>query len=86
MKPPRCFLCGAWIPQDKVDEYGMGDDQGIIEFKKTKKDLEWDKKHFPEQAPYAEWFCAVHYPRAKSLSKHTTRDAIDILTAEFGLS
>ncbi len=80
MKPPYCFVCGKRIPNESLYKEG----QGLIEFAKTESDLKWDKNHKPEHPPYAEWFCAIHHARAKSLSNLTRAEAVKALTAEFG--
>ena len=55
MRPPRCCICEEWI----------GDTGQILEFAKTQKDLQWDKRRdeevdFVGHPPYVEYFCEEH--------------------------
>lgn len=80
MKPPNCVVCGVRIPYEDIDKEG----QGLVEFKKRAGDIAWDKNHKPEHPPYAEWFCASHYPRARELAGEHISDAMPILLREHG--
>ena len=70
MKPPICCIC------DKELEPSEG---GLVYFKKRDSDIEWDKKVEEElvgHPPYAEWFCDLHYQKAKDLAHLTIDEAL----------
>ncbi|MEM7181664.1 MAG: hypothetical protein AAF518_12170 [Spirochaetota bacterium] len=55
MKPPRCCICDEWI----------GETGQLLEFAKTEKGLQWDKRRdqeigFVGHPPYADYFCEKH--------------------------
>ncbi len=72
MKPPICHICGKRME-------GMGDGS-LIYFKKGPSDFEWqermEKTGGVGHPPWAEWFCAKHYNRAKELSHLTRTEAM----------
>ncbi len=67
MKPPYCTICNAFIK-----DFDRG---GLINFKKTQNNLEWEQRmkreNKVEHPPYAEWFCEDHYPIANQFSHLT---------------
>ncbi|NVM28305.1 MAG: hypothetical protein HWN65_05645 [Candidatus Helarchaeota archaeon] len=76
MKPPICCLC------DKELEENEG---GLVYFKKSPSDLEWDNKMkqpgMTGHPPYADWFCDVHLGKAKKLTNLTIQEALKLLKA-----
>ncbi|MHA1684232.1 MAG: hypothetical protein ACTSUE_25065 [Promethearchaeota archaeon] len=78
MKPPRCIICGKRLVYDEIDN----ETRGLVEFKKTESDREWDADHPPEHPPYAEWFCSKHFKRASDLKNLHRHEALKILTRE----
>jgi hypothetical protein len=75
MKPPICRIC------DKTLE-GQ-DDGGLIYFKKRHSDIQWEKRMEEiggvGHPPNAEWFCRMHYKKAKELKELTIDKALKIL-------
>ncbi len=78
MKPPYCFLCNI-----RIDDFAH---DGVIYFKKTKDDLDWEKRMKEERKvehpPYAEWFCEEHHPIAKKYSHLSWAEAIPKIKEE----
>ena len=78
MKPPVCSLC------DKELEDNEG---GLVYFKKTPSDLEWDTKMeqpgMSGHPPYADWFCALHLDKAKEFANLTIKEALIRLKATY---
>jgi len=75
MKPPICCICDK-----ELDE----DEGGLVYFKKSASDLEWDKKMNEKPGmvghpPYAKWFCGAHYNKAKELTSFTLKEALKFL-------
>ncbi len=74
MRPPICYVC------DKEFDLDEGD---LIYFKKSEKDLEWDKKMeqpgFVGHPPHAEWFCNEHIKEWKALQHLTLKEAKKII-------
>jgi hypothetical protein len=72
MKPPICHICGK-----RMEDI---DDGGLIYFKKRSSDMEWEEKMKKiggvGHPPWAEWFCAKHYDRAKELSHLTISEVM----------
>lgn len=75
MKPPIYCIC-----HKRLD---YPDDGGLIYFKKRQSDKEWqktmEKKGMVGHPPYAEWFCEIHYEKAKELKNLTIDEAMGIL-------
>lgn len=78
MMPPECRLCGKDFDPFKKD-------RGLVYFKRTESDIEWDRKM--EQTgmvghpPYAVWFCKKHYKKAKALENLSRAEAMAQLKA-----
>jgi hypothetical protein len=74
MRPPICGIC------DKEFQEAEG---GLVYFKKRPSDIEWDKKMqqpgMTGHPPYAEWFCGIHYGKAKELSHLPIDEAMKLL-------
>ena len=68
MKPPICILC--------VKRFNPQEEGGVVNFKKRKSDIEWEKKDIVEHPPYAEWFCGNHFHLAEKLSNLTIDKAM----------
>jgi hypothetical protein len=79
MRPPICLIC-----QKKNFDLNKG---GLVYFKKSKEDLEFDKRvektHIVAHPPYAEWFCEEHFPKANELSNLTKNEAVKKLKQLF---
>ena len=75
MRPPICAICDK-----RLEDMNDG---GLIYFKKSPSDLEWDKKikqkGWVGHPPYAEWFCKEHYKEAFKLKNLTKREAMELL-------
>ncbi len=71
MKPPICHIC-----RKPLDE----NSGGLVYFKKTASDLEWDRKMSAPgmigHPPYAAWFCDKHYAMAENFSELTLAEAV----------
>ena len=78
MRPPECAICGK-----EFDEDTKG---GLIYFKKRFSDKVWNRKMDriggTGHPPYADWFCEIHYQRAKELSNLTIDKAMSKLRNE----
>ncbi|MHA1803926.1 MAG: hypothetical protein ACTSU4_05270 [Promethearchaeota archaeon] len=71
MRPPICAVCG-----ERFDPAGKG---GLVYFVMRKSDEEWRKRmkkiHSVGHPPWAEWFCAKHYPIAVKYNTLTIDEA-----------
>ncbi len=78
MRPPICRICDK-----KLADLNGG---GLICFKKSLSDIEWEKKMEEiggvGHPPYAEWFCKKHYNKAYELKHLLIVEAIKILRFE----
>ena len=74
MRPPICDICNK-----KFDDK----EGGLVYFKKRPSDMEWDirmqQPGMVGHPPYAEWFCGLHYEKAKDLSHLTIDKAMELL-------
>jgi len=73
MKPTICEICHKrFTPSDKA---------GVVYFRKSPGDIEWDKRVEEEgiigHPPYAEWFCEIHHPQAKKMETLTRMEAMN---------
>lgn len=73
MMPPECRICGN-------DFDPFREDCGLVYFKRTESDIEWDCKMketgMVGHPPYAVWFCEKHYEMAMTLENLTHGEAI----------
>jgi len=82
MKPPICEICNY----DFRNEEGGG----LLYFKKTEKDNEFDRKcedepGFVGHPPASAWFCKEHIEEAKKLVHLTLDEAVEILKKKFSV-
>ncbi|MBU0527542.1 MAG: hypothetical protein ABH983_01630 [Candidatus Micrarchaeota archaeon] len=79
MMPPVCKICNK--------DFRNEEECGLLHFKKTEKDDEFDRKceedGFVGHPPYAAWFCKEHYEEAKKLINLTLDEAMEILRKKF---
>ena len=77
MRPPICGLCNK----------RMGDEGGLVYFKKRESDIAWEERMEKiggvGHPPYAEWFCEEHYDAARDLSELTIDKAMGQLREKF---